>query len=41
MVFVFILGVALIYELSTGALDWGLKTRTGKAQDMPHPEVEV
>ena len=41
IVFVAILGVALIYELSTGALDWGLKTRTGKAQDMPHPEVEA
>jgi NADH-quinone oxidoreductase subunit A len=40
IVFVLILGVALIYELSTGALDWGLKTRTGKAQDMPHPEVQ-
>ena len=41
IVFVAILGVALIYELSTGALDWGLKTRTGKTQDMPHPEVEA
>lgn len=33
--FIFILGVALIYELSTGALDWGLKNRSG-----PHPEEE-
>ena len=41
IVFVFVPGVALIYELSTGALDWGLKTRTGKAQDMPHPEVDA
>lgn len=31
--FIFILGVALIYELSTGALDWGLKNRSGR-----HPE---
>jgi len=36
--FVVILGVALIYELSTGALDWGLKTRTGLVSDTPHPE---
>ena len=27
VVFILILGVALIYELSTGALDWGIKTR--------------
>ncbi len=33
-VFIFILGVALVYELSTGALDWGIKTRTGSR----HPE---
>lgn len=25
--FILILGVALIYELSTGALDWGIKSR--------------
>ena len=28
-VFIAILGVALVYELSTGALDWGIKTRSG------------
>ena len=39
-VFVVILGVALVYELSTGALDWGMKTRTGKPQQSPHPEVQ-
>lgn len=27
--FIFILGVALVYELRSGALDWGIKTRTG------------
>ena len=26
--FILILGVALIYELRSGALDWGIKTRT-------------
>ena len=28
--FIFVLGVALIYELSTNALDWGIKSRTDK-----------
>lgn len=28
-VFIFILAVALIYELRSGALDWGMKTQTG------------
>ena len=28
VVFIAILGVALVYELSTGALDWGIKTRS-------------
>jgi NADH-quinone oxidoreductase subunit A len=27
-VFIAVLAVALVYELSTGALDWGIKTRT-------------
>ncbi|PHS71696.1 MAG: NADH-quinone oxidoreductase subunit A [Cycloclasticus sp.] len=27
--FIFILTVALVYELRSGALDWGIKTRTG------------
>jgi NADH-quinone oxidoreductase subunit A len=40
VVFIAILGVALVYELSTGALDWGLKTRTGTPQEAPHPEVQ-
>lgn len=39
VLFIGILGIALVYELSTGALDWGLKTRTGKPQDTNHPEV--
>lgn len=29
MVFVFILVIALIYEWRSGALEWGVKTRTG------------
>ena len=40
-VFIVILGIALIYELSTGALEWGIKTRKG---DNPshnrHPEEQ-
>ncbi len=40
LVFIVILAVALVYELSTGALDWGRKTRTGKTQQNPHPEVQ-
>ncbi|NCF19526.1 MAG: NAD(P)H-quinone oxidoreductase subunit 3 [Haliea sp.] len=35
-VFIAILGVALVYELSTGALEWGIKTRAGE----PHPEEQ-
>ena len=27
--FIFILGVALVYEWRSGALDWGVKTRVG------------
>ncbi len=34
--FILILAVALIYELSTGALDWGIKTQAGSH----HPEEE-
>ena len=37
-VFIAILGVALVYELSTGALDWGIKSRSGKPDGHPHPE---
>ena len=29
--FILILGVALLYELSTGALDWGIKRRSGSS----------
>lgn len=32
-VFIFILGVALVYELRSGALDWGIKSRTGLQGD--------
>ena len=28
-IFIFILGVALVYELKSEALDWGMKSRTG------------
>ena len=34
--FVVILGVALVYELSTGALDWGIKVRAGSR----HPQEQ-
>jgi NADH-quinone oxidoreductase subunit A len=37
-VFIAILGVALVYELSTGALDWGIKTRVGLEANRRHPE---
>lgn len=33
--FIAVLGVALLYELSTGALDWGIKSRGHK-----HPEEQ-
>ena len=40
-VFILILGVALIYELKTGALDWGIKSRTGDATgNIRHPEEQ-
>ncbi|MDG1945634.1 MAG: NADH-quinone oxidoreductase subunit A [Halioglobus sp.] len=40
-VFILILGVALIYELKTGALDWGIKSRTGDASgNIRHPEEQ-
>ena len=39
-VFIAILGVALVYELSTGALDWGIKTRTGLTDSNRHPEED-
>jgi NADH-quinone oxidoreductase subunit A len=38
--FIAILGVALVYELSTGALDWGIKTRTGLTDSNRHPEED-
>ena len=38
-VFIAILGVALVYELSTGALDWGIKVRSGLPRHAErHPE---
>jgi len=37
-VFIAILAVALVYELSTGALDWGIKTRRGVPDKHQHPE---
>ncbi len=39
-VFIAILGVALVYELSTGALDWGIKSRTGLTNGQRHPEED-
>ncbi len=33
MVFIVVLGVALIYEWRSGALDWGIKTRIGLERD--------
>ncbi len=37
--FIAVLAVALVYELSTGALDWGIKTRTGQASAPRAAEV--
>lgn len=34
--FIFILGVALIYELRSGALDWGIKARTEITPEESH-----
>ena len=36
LLFIVILGVALVYELSTGALEWGIKVRAGSH----HPEEQ-
>jgi NADH-quinone oxidoreductase subunit A len=36
-VFILILAVALVYELSTGALEWGIKTRAERPRLGPHP----
>ena len=33
LVFIFVLVIALIYEWRSGALDWGIKTRTGLLPD--------
>lgn len=35
MVFIIILGVALIYEWRSGALEWGVKTRLGLEENPP------
>ncbi|MGK0500053.1 MAG: NADH-quinone oxidoreductase subunit A [Oceanicoccus sp.] len=32
-IFIFILAVALVYELRSGSLDWGIKSRTGIKQE--------
>ena len=41
VVFITILGVALVYELSTGALDWGIKSRTGQSRTgSRHPQEQ-
>jgi len=37
-VFILVLGIALIYELSTGALDWGIKTRSRSPAEEPEKE---
>ena len=33
LLFIFVLGVALIYEWRSGALEWGVKTRVGLDKD--------
>ena len=33
LAFVFILGVALVYEWRSGALEWGVKTRVGLEEE--------
>ena len=33
LLFIFVLGVALIYEWRSGALEWGVKTRVGLDRD--------
>tara|TARA_R110000868_G_scaffold159_2_gene1617 strand:- start:192948 stop:193397 length:450 start_codon:yes stop_codon:yes gene_type:complete len=39
-VFIFVLAVALVYELRSGALDWGIKSRTGIQQaNASHPHA--
>ena len=38
-VFIAVLGVALVYELSTGALEWGIKVRSDLPESVDlHPE---
>jgi NADH-quinone oxidoreductase subunit A len=38
-IFIAILAVALVYELRTGALDWGIKSRTDRPLPVPAPSV--
>ena len=38
-VFILMLGVALVYELRSGALDWGIKTRAHKPDSALAPEA--
>jgi len=39
LVFVFVLVIALIYEWRSGALDWGVKARTGLAPTAPNASL--
>ena len=39
-VFIAILGVALVYELSTGALEWGVKVRSDVPEAIDHHPEE-
>lgn len=39
-IFILVLGIALIYELSTGALDWGIKTRSRAPASLDEPAKE-
>jgi NADH-quinone oxidoreductase subunit A len=39
-IFIAILAVALLYELRTGALDWGIKSRTDQPAPLAVPSVQ-
>jgi NADH-quinone oxidoreductase subunit A len=39
-IFIGILAVALLYELRTGALDWGIKSRTDRPAPLSAPSVQ-
>lgn len=40
-VFILMLGVALVYQLRSGALDWGIKTRAHKPDSVLTPETST